>query len=137
MIKAYYQKSVFQDEKRKINMSNIIVLRDELKAATKIIPIDTFDELLEQSNDWSYWDDGIYRDNKGWLKKRPVVCYDLNGTKYIDENNFLPAEIVITYKEATISMERLMEQPADLVIQYMKQRGMSADCLNYMRGDAN
>jgi hypothetical protein len=137
VIKAYYQKSVFQDDKRKINMSNIIILCDESKAATKIIPIDTFDELLEQSNDWNYWNDGIYRDNKGWPKKRPVVCYDLNGTKYIDENNFLPAEIVITYKEATISMERLMEQPADLVIQYMKQRGMSADCLNYMRGDAN
>lgn len=136
MIKAYYRKFYYQDGKRKISIWNDIVLRDESDTQIKVTPINTFEDLLKETSNWSYWNYTMHQTKitKGLFKRQTVVSYSFDNSEYISENDFEPGEFVVCYKEARISMKQLMDEPADLVIQYMKERGMSADCLNYMKG---
>ena len=136
MIKAYYRKFYYQDGKRRISIWNDIVLRDESDAQTKVTPIDTFEDLLKETLNWNYWNYTMHQTKitKGLFKHQTVVSYSFDNSKYISEDDFEPGEFIVCYKEARISMKQLMDEPADLVIQYMKERGMSADCLNYMKG---
>lgn len=136
MIKAYYRKFYYQDGKRIISIWNDIVLRDESDTQIKVTPIDTFEDLLKETSNWNYWNYTMHQTKitKGLFKRQTVVSYSFDNSEYISEDDFEPGEFIVCYKEARISMKQLMEQPADLVIQYMKERGMSADCLNYMKG---
>ena len=139
MIKSYRRKFYYQDDKRRISIWNDIVLRDESNTQIKVTPIDTFEDLLKETSNWNYWNDTMHQTKitKGFFKRQTVVSYSFDNSNYISEDNFEPGEFIFCYKEVKISMKQLMEEPADLVIQYMKERGMSADCLNYMRCGAN
>lgn len=47
------------------------------------------------------------------------------------KNDIKPWKIVVTSEETTISMERLMEFDTDKVIQYLKERGITACPMNF------
>ncbi len=128
MIKAYYEKNYYRDETRNVHLWNRLVLIEESEAKLKNIPVDTFEELLRITQSMSFWVHTIHHAKKGIFKPKTVVTYDIDCREYIDEHNFTQGEFTRCYVEAKIRMNDLMEQPADLVIQYMKERGLSVDC---------
>lgn len=59
-------------------------------------------------------------------KKRFLWPYDTLFIGHITPKNCKPWKLTITCAETTISMERLMQFDTESVIQYLKERGMTA-----------
>lgn len=63
----------------------------------------------------------MYENKKG----KRSLCFD-GELKNITPKNCKPWKFVVSSKETSISMERLMQFDTESVIQYLKERGMTA-----------
>lgn len=68
-----------------------------------------------------------------WARRKGKVLYLLDAWNGIKEwkNDCKPWKLVISSKETTVSMKRLMQFDSDKVIQYLKERGITTCPMNF------
>lgn len=89
-----------------------------------------FDTLWHLGCDKGYyvisWDRYEKKKGRAFCRRDAFFCHVHEW-----KNNIKPWKIVVTSKETTISMDRLMQFNAEQVIQYLKERGITTCPMNF------